>query len=46
MKNDYLEEYILILKSQRYSENSITVYSSYLSYFLKLSSKYNPEELL
>ncbi|WP_312077761.1 site-specific tyrosine recombinase/integron integrase [Chryseobacterium sp.] len=45
MEKDYLQRFETVLKMQRYSENSIRNYLSNLSYFLKISSSYKPENL-
>ncbi|WP_228462969.1 phage integrase N-terminal SAM-like domain-containing protein [Chryseobacterium caseinilyticum] len=45
MENNYSERFKTLLTMQRYSENSIRNYISNLNYFLKISSKFKPEEI-
>lgn len=45
MENNYSERFKTFLTMQRYSENSIRNYISNLNYFLKISSKFKPEEI-
>lgn len=45
MEKNYSEKFKTLLMLQRYSENSIRNYVSNLNYFLKISSKFEPEEI-
>lgn len=45
MEKNYSERFKTLLTMQRYSENSIRNYISNLNYFLKISSKFKPEEI-
>ncbi|MCW3161715.1 phage integrase N-terminal SAM-like domain-containing protein [Chryseobacterium oryctis] len=45
MDNKYLEKFIDILLLQRYSDKSIRTYKFHISFFLKVSVKYSPEEI-
>lgn len=45
MDKNYAEEFATLLRLQRYSENSIKTYKSHLLYFLRLSAKYQPEDV-
>ena len=45
MNENLTDQFIVILRMQRYAEKSIKTYASHLSYFLKLSSKHKPEDI-
>lgn len=45
MNKNYVEDFATMLRLQRYAESSIKTYTSHLSYFLKLSAKYDPEDI-
>ncbi len=45
MEKNYSERFKTLLTMQRYSENSIRNYISNLNYFLKISSKFKPEDI-
>ncbi len=39
------EQFVTILRMQRYADRSIKTYTSHLTYFLKVSSKHKPEDI-
>ncbi|MCD9853408.1 site-specific integrase [Epilithonimonas sp. JDS] len=45
MNKNYVEDFATILRLQRYAKSSVKTYTSHLSYFLKLSAKYQPEDI-
>lgn len=45
MNKNYVEDFATILRLQRYAKSSIKTYTSHLSYFLKFSAKFQPEEI-
>lgn len=45
MDENLTDQFIVILRMQRYAEKSIKTYASHLSYFLRLSSKHKPEDI-
>lgn len=45
MNKNYVQDFATILRLQRYAKSSIKTYTSHLSYFLKLSAKYQPEDI-
>ncbi|UQB69972.1 tyrosine-type recombinase/integrase [Epilithonimonas zeae] len=45
MNPNLTEQFVTILRLQRYAERSIKTYTSHLAYFLKVSAKFNPEEI-
>lgn len=45
MNKNYIEDFATILRLQRYAKSSIRTYTSHLSYFLKLSTKFQPEDI-
>lgn len=45
MNKNYVKDFATMLRLQRYAESSIKTYTFHLSYFLKLSAKYDPEDI-
>lgn len=45
MNEKLIEQFITILRMQRYADRSVKTYTSHLSYFLRLSAKYNPKDI-
>lgn len=45
MNLNLTEQFVKILRMQRYADRSIKTYASHLTYFLKISAKLKPEEI-
>lgn len=45
IKQNITEQFVTILRMQRYADSSIKTYSSHLTYFLKVSSKLKTEDI-
>ncbi|MCX8524130.1 site-specific integrase [Chryseobacterium formosus] len=45
MNQNLIDQFVTILRIQRYADKSVKTYASHLAYFLRLSAKHKPEDI-